>query len=184
MIATAKGRGLLVSALVALMALQIARAHEGHDHAAAPPVTTQPLAPRFEANSSEFALLGIRDGSQIVLYLDRFATNEPIEDAKIELESGGYKVQAAAQADGTYRAHAGPLAVSGQHALMISIETAEASDLLDAGLQIATVPAAPTLEAQSADSSSSFLFAFSGGAALLVAAGVALARRKRAGAKA
>jgi hypothetical protein len=177
-------RGLLLSALVALVPLRIAHAHEGHDHAAAPPVTTQPLAPRFEASSSEFALLGILEGSQIVLYLERYATNEPIAGATIELESGGYKVRATTQADGTYRAHAGPLAAPGQHALMLSIETAEASDLLDAHLQIAAVLAPPAAQPLSGNSRSSFLWAFGGGAALLAAAIVGLARRKPAGAKA
>lgn len=181
---TANARGLLLSALVALIPLQIAHAHEGHDHAGATPVTTQPLAPRLEASSSEFALLGILEGSQIVLYLDRFATNEPIGDAKIELDSGGYKVRATAQVDGTYRAHAGPLAAAGQHALMISIETAEANDLLATSLQIAAVPPPPVPQPQSGNSRSSVLWAFGGGAALLAAAVAALARRRRAGAKA
>lgn len=80
-------------------------AGEGHDHdhgdAASAPVGT--ALPRFAAVSETFELVGVLDGKQLTLYLDRAADNAPVTDAQIELEIAGRKLEVEAHED-TYEA--------------------------------------------------------------------------------
>jgi hypothetical protein len=71
-----------------------ATAGEGHDHGDAAPVATGPALPRFAAVSESFELVGVLNGKQITLYLDRAADNAPVTGAQIELEIGGAKLKA------------------------------------------------------------------------------------------
>lgn len=71
-----------------------ATAGEGHDHGDAAPAATGPALPRFAAVSETFELVGVLNGKQITLYLDRAADNAPVTDALIELEIGGTKFKA------------------------------------------------------------------------------------------
>ena len=61
-----------------------AAAHEGHEHAAAPPLPSA-IAPRGEAFSDAFELVAVSRGGTLTLHLDRFRTNEPVPDARIEI---------------------------------------------------------------------------------------------------
>ncbi|MBN8489921.1 MAG: hypothetical protein J0M00_00610 [Burkholderiales bacterium] len=72
----------------------LARAGEGHDHGGAAPAVTGPALPRFAAVSETFELVGVVNGKQITLYLDRAADNTPVTDAQIELEIAGVKHKA------------------------------------------------------------------------------------------
>jgi hypothetical protein len=65
-----------------------ALAGEGHDHGDAAPVATGPALPRFAAVSETFELVGVLNGKQVTLYLDRAADNSAGRGAKIELEIG------------------------------------------------------------------------------------------------
>ncbi len=71
-----------------------ARASEGHDHGDAAPAATGPASPRFAAVSETFELVGVLNGKQITLYLDRAADNSPVAEAQIELELAGRKFKA------------------------------------------------------------------------------------------
>lgn len=62
----------------------------GHDHDA-PPAVSAASAPRVEAQSDSFELVAVLDNGKLTLYLDRFATNEPVSDARIQIESGTFK---------------------------------------------------------------------------------------------
>lgn len=62
----------------------------GHDHAA--PAVTGPALPRFAAESELFELVGVLEGRQLTLYLDRAADNAPVAGAQIELEIDGAKL--------------------------------------------------------------------------------------------
>jgi hypothetical protein len=77
-------------------------AGEGHDHGDAAPASTGTALPRFAAVSETFELVGVLDGKQITLYLDRFADNAPVRGAQIELEIAGAKFQAEAHGDDAY----------------------------------------------------------------------------------
>jgi len=66
--------------LCALLALWLlssaAPAHEGHDHGEPPPSVALPtLAPRAEAAGDLFEVLLRLDGTQLTLWVDRFASN-------------------------------------------------------------------------------------------------------------
>ena len=63
----------------------------GHDHGDSAPAATGPALPRFAAVSELFELVGVLNGKQITLYLDRVADNSPVTEAKIELEIAGKK---------------------------------------------------------------------------------------------
>lgn len=68
----------------------------GHDHGSASPAAAGTALPRFTAVSETFEMVGVLDGKQITLYLDRFADNTPVPKAEIELEIGGAKFKAQA----------------------------------------------------------------------------------------
>jgi hypothetical protein len=78
-----------------------AHAGPGHDHGDAAPAPSGPALPRFAAESETFELVGVLNGRQLTLYLDRAADNAPVAGAQIELEIAGVKHQAQAQ-DNTY----------------------------------------------------------------------------------
>ena len=97
-------RALAVTASL-FAAIAPASAHEGHNHEEPPPVSVGAL-PRGETDSSAFELVAIARGESLDIYLDRFATNEPVTGATIEVESPGGPVKAKEGADGTYRVSA------------------------------------------------------------------------------
>ncbi|MGX7707097.1 efflux RND transporter periplasmic adaptor subunit [Methylobacterium sp. Gmos1] len=79
------------------------QAHEGHDHGAPQAPVSKTIAPRGEAASAAFELVAIPRGDALVLYLDRFATGEPIADATLEVETPAGPATAEAAPDGSYR---------------------------------------------------------------------------------
>ena len=85
----------MAAPLVALFVAPLsAGAGEGHDHGPAAPTSTSTASPRFAAVSDTFELVGVLNGKQITLYLDRAADNSPVPDAQIELDIGGAKFKA------------------------------------------------------------------------------------------
>jgi hypothetical protein len=57
-------------------------AHEGHDHGAPPPAAVTTGNPRVTAQSDAYELVGVLRGDRLGIYLDRFASNEPVTDAR------------------------------------------------------------------------------------------------------
>jgi len=84
----------VLSVTAALLLPSLAHAGDGHDHGDAAPVATGPALPRFATVSESFELVGVLNGKQITLYLDRAADNAPVTDAQIELEIGDAKFKA------------------------------------------------------------------------------------------
>lgn len=121
-----------------------ANAHGGEDHAPAAPQAAagMPAEPRIEAATPDLALLGVLRGDRLVVYLDRHATNEPVPDARIEVEDGGRKAVAAVTEPGTYEARADWLATPGSHALVFTVEAGGIADLLTGKLEV-PAPAPP-----------------------------------------
>ena len=74
-----------------LLVPQWAMAGDGHGPGEAAPAATGTAQPRFAAVSDLFELVGVLNGKQITLYLDRAADNSPVTEARIELEIGGQK---------------------------------------------------------------------------------------------
>ena len=90
---------LLVS--VAIAWPTVAQAGPGHDHGDAAPTPSGPAQPRFSAVSEAFELVGVLNGKQLTLYLDRATDNAPVTGAQIELEIAGTKFKAEVH-DDTY----------------------------------------------------------------------------------
>ena len=132
------GRALRALAVTAVLcgAIAPASAHEGHDHGEQPPVSAGAL-PRGEADSDAFEIVAIVRGENLEIYLDRFATNEPVTGATIEVESPGGPVKAAAGADGTYRVAAPWLAKSGRTDLIFTVTAGDTTDILPLTIQTA-----------------------------------------------
>ncbi|MEK8046233.1 hypothetical protein [Ideonella margarita] len=94
-LATALGSSLLATQLPAV-------AGEGHDHGDAPAAASGPALPRFTATSDQFELVGVINGKDVTLYLDGFADNQPVRDARIELSLAGEKLEAQKHGEDTY----------------------------------------------------------------------------------
>jgi biotin carboxyl carrier protein len=126
-----------VCSICPALAAPAALAHEGEDHGAPQAqVQQQPIGPRVEATSPDFELLAVLEGDQLTLYLDRYATNEPVPEAKIEVESGANRGVAKPAGPGVYTLPAPWLSAPGKHDLVFTIEAGETSDLLAASVEI------------------------------------------------
>src|SRR3712207_9053932 len=71
------GLGLLTTIAAAAVA------HEGHDHGAPPPAAVTTNNPRVTAQSDAYEFVGVLRGDRLGIYLERFASNEPVTDAKM-----------------------------------------------------------------------------------------------------
>lgn len=111
--------------------------HGDEDHSAPAPVVTQSMAPRSAAVTADFELVSVIDGQKLVIYLDKFDTNELVANAKIEIEGAGLNGVAKESAPGVYVLDIASPVAPGKHALTISIETADAADLISTSIEIA-----------------------------------------------
>jgi hypothetical protein len=105
-------------------------------------------SPRIEAKSELFELVGTLGGGELSLLIDRFATNEPLLKAEVEVESGGLKAKARFHADiGDFSvddpALLKKLSDPGEHALVITVLASDETDLLDGVLRV-TQPVSET----------------------------------------
>ncbi len=115
-------------------------AGEGHDHGDAPPAAAGTTSPRISSSSDLFELVGVVERGEMVIYLDRFATNTPVTDAKIEVEIGTAKGLAEAQPDGTYHFNHPALAQSGSQPVSFTVTAGAETDLLAGDLVIGAEP--------------------------------------------
>ncbi len=128
-------------ALVMLALTQTpASAHAGHDDEAPAPVAPAGAAPRAEAASAEFELVGVVKEDALVITLDRFGTNEPITDGAIEVAEGDGTATAKAQEDGTYLLRAPWVGKPGKHELTFTVTAGGVADLLAATLDVPDAP--------------------------------------------
>lgn len=109
--------------------------HGGENHGAPPPpLVGQSIAPRAIAATEEFELVAVLEGRKLVLYLDRYASNEPVAKARVEVEGAGLKGVAGEAAPGTYVLDVAAEIPAGKHPLTIAVEIGEYTDLLSATL--------------------------------------------------
>ncbi len=128
-------------AVVALLAtglvfslVEPVRAHEGHDHGTPPAAITTPMAPRADAQSEQFELVAVARGDTLTIYLDRFATNQPVTGASLDIDTPSGTLKPLETAPGVYVA-----AVQlhpGAHDLAITITADVSVDLLTTTLRI------------------------------------------------
>lgn len=137
------GLGLL-AALGCSLALAAPGAHgpggEHLDEVARPAAGT--AQPRIVAKSELFEIVAqIKDGV-LSIFVDRFDTNEPVLNAKLEVASGGVEAAAAFRAEAGDYVVAEPallkaLAAPGEHALVFTLLAGNETDLLDGTLVVA-----------------------------------------------
>jgi RND family efflux transporter MFP subunit len=110
------------------------RAHEGHDHG--PETTVQVEAsPRGQATSAAFEVVAVARGQELVVYVDRFSTNEPVRDTTVEIETPAGPVAATA-AEGAYRIKAEWLEKPGHYDLIVTVTADGDIDVLPLTLEI------------------------------------------------
>ncbi|MDZ4074445.1 MAG: hypothetical protein U1E04_06815 [Hylemonella sp.] len=108
----------------------------GHDHGEAPATTAATASPRFTAVSESFELVGVLQGKQLTLYLDRSADNSPVPDARLELELAGQKIPVQSHGVGEFVATLTQELTPGQHAVMATVVTTRETDLLAGELDL------------------------------------------------
>ena len=111
-----------------------ALAHEGHDHSVQPTISA--AAPRLESSSEDFELVGVVRGDRLVVFLDRYASNDPVTDARIEINAQGATVPAQPQSDGTFLVTAPWLSQPGTVDLVFVVTAGGTSDLLVGSLDV------------------------------------------------
>lgn len=96
-------RWLTVFVLAALLVVApVALAHEGHDHDKPAPLNL-PVAPRVVSVTPEFELVAVLSGkSQLTIFLTSFATNKPVQGAKMAVSADSDTVEAEARDDGVF----------------------------------------------------------------------------------
>ena len=124
------------AALVLMLVSGPGSAHPGHDDTPEPVATA--ASPRTEAHSDDFELVAaLAAPHALTIYLDRFATNEPVKGAAIEVgENGGDTVKAEAQEDGTFLLRAPWLDVPGKHDLTFAIAAGDTADLMASSIEL------------------------------------------------
>ncbi len=171
-----QARALLLATVIAFPAWAGGDASDGHTHAesAPAPVPVMASAPRAVAATEDFEVVAVLEGKHLVVYVDRFASNEPVANAKVEVEGAGLKGLAGEAAPGTYVMAVAAAIAPGKHPLTISIEAGDTADLLSTTLDISPAAAG---EVQVHRWGDRIVWIVAG--LILLAAGALLAMRRR-----
>lgn len=116
-------------------------AHTGHAHGDAPPPTDVQTAPRATAASPLFELVAVAGDGGLTVYIDHFATNEPVIGATVEVETPAGPVAATPDAD-VYRLDAPWMAQPGDYELLFTVTAGTDIDFLTGTLKIPALPVA------------------------------------------
>ncbi len=108
----------------------------GHDHGEAPATAAGPALPRFAAVSETFELVGVLSGKQLTIYLDRFADNSPVKDARLELEIDGAKMKAEPHGEGEFEVMLAEAPKAGVLSVTATVVSGKESDLLAGEFEI------------------------------------------------
>lgn len=127
---------LITTLVMLLLPAQPSLAHEGHDHDTTARSVAVPALPRAEAASDSFELVAVVRSGEVVVYLDRFATNEPVPDATVVVETSQGSVEAKPVADGTYRLAAPWATFPGRYDLIATVTQGSNADVLAFTLEI------------------------------------------------
>lgn len=136
------GRALLcAAAIVAATPPPTARAHGDHDAGAPDAPAT---LPRVTAEGDDIELVGVVNDHILTIYLDRKATNTPVDAATIEIaRDDGTVEKAEAVGNGVYETEAGWLHEPGAYPLTFTVQGHGVADLLAGRL---VIPAPETSE--------------------------------------
>ena len=139
--------GLCLLPAVTLLASPGAHGPNG-EHLDGPIAMANAAELRFETHSELFEIVGRLQPAALVFYVNRYESNQPVLEAKLEVELGALKAMAAyLAADGSYqvtdKALLDELSKPGRHAMVLTLLAGSESDLLDANLTIASAVKVP-----------------------------------------
>lgn len=102
--------------------------------------------PRIETFTESFELVGHLQDGELSVLIDRYDTNEPVLNGKLEVEFNGIKAPAKFHADhGDYTLDDArlleALAKPGKHSLVFTLDAGEESDLLEGTLEVSAANA-------------------------------------------
>lgn len=97
--------------------------------------------PRIDTFTESFELVGHLQGDELSILIDRYDTNEPVLNGKLEVEFNGLKAPAKFHSDhGDYAIDDAiflkALAKPGKHSLIFTLTAGEESDLLEGTLEV------------------------------------------------
>ncbi len=168
----------LIAAVLWTASAMPSLAGPGHAHDDSAVSASPAATPRFGTHSDLFELVGVLDGETVTIYLDRYATNEPITDARIEVDAGGKTTVAAPAPDGTYRMTLSGASKPGRHLMTFTIAHGADADLLEGAFDV--------VEATQVDAihggGRAWLYAAVAAGMLSVVIGIAFMRGRRRGA--
>ena len=103
--------------------------------------TSTPSQPRIETKSELFELVGYLGAGELSVMINRFETNEPVLDARVQVATGAAKAVARFHGDhGDYAiddpAFLKLMSVPGEHALIFTIIAGSDRDLLEGALVV------------------------------------------------
>lgn len=104
-------------------------------------MTTAGAVPRVETFTETFELVGHLSGGELSVLIDRYDTNEPVLNGKLEVQYKDLKAQAKYHPDiGDYAVDDAQLlkalSAPGRHQLLFTFVAGEESDLLEAALEV------------------------------------------------
>jgi len=113
-----------------------AMAHEGHDHG--PPAAAFPTSnhPRAVATSENYEIVAVLKGTELFIYVDRFADNSPVTKAHVTVTIGNTESQSKLMPDGVFKVQSKDLRLPGKHELIFAIQEGPNSDLLITSLEV------------------------------------------------
>ncbi len=125
------------SVIVGMLYATTALAGPGHDHGDAPAAATGKSSPRFEAHSDLFEAVGVLSKDELSLFIDRYKNNEPLFNAKVEMESGTTKALGKFHADhGDYSFEAKAFEKPGSYPISLTITAGAEVDILAGNLVV------------------------------------------------
>lgn len=135
--------------------------------------------PRVETFTEDFELVGHLSGGELSVLIDRYNSNEPVLNGKLEVQYKDLKAQAKFHPDmGDYaiddKKFLQALSAPGKHALLFTLVAGEESDLLEGTLEV------PADAAHVHADAALWPWLLAAGAAALIAAGLVIARRRKA----
>lgn len=168
-------QALIVMLFLSLGSFGAAWASGDHDEKA-PASASGAASPRVTSHSDLFELVAVVENGQMIIYLDRHATNEPVTDAKLEVEAGTVKGNATPQPDGTYLFKHESLGRPGMLPVSFVVAAGQDTDLLAGDL---IIPDPHAGDGHAGEDRSWLRWAALGGVVLLLALFAAMAWRKR-----
>lgn len=106
-----------------------------HDDAEIP-LAMQSMKPRLEAQSTKVELLAVLYDGWLAVYADDYATNAPLENARILLKGGGHEARAQHHGNGVYTVAADWLIQPGTYEMAFTVETDNLDEVLEGTLMV------------------------------------------------